>query len=270
MANLHFNDYTFVLSASTKDEVFDDLVSKFPNINFERKDLELNYNQRVDAFFLSNGIKKYEVGNLKFETINEKTSIKTTETTNNAPFALITVTRENMFSVNSPKLKEEVIAILDYLEEQHNIKMDVSFMQHRVGGGYLDVFFDSQSLKKITLNSNIGHQEAKRMGQIVFLGKQLDQEKFNTLIEVLNIQKELLLKTQLLKNIIHLVGLQAIEEQYEFYKEYEATIKATHTINNIETRISRGETAKSIYADIHRENFSTSNISRDTRRISLL
>ena len=84
MANLHFNDYTFVLSASTEDEVFDDLVSKFPNINFERQDLELNYNQRVDAFFLSNGIKKYEVGNLKFETINEKTSIKTTETTNNA------------------------------------------------------------------------------------------------------------------------------------------------------------------------------------------
>lgn len=269
MANLHFNDYTFVLSASTKDEVFDDLVSKFPNINFERQDLELNYNQRVDAFFLSNGIKKYEVGNLKFETINEKTSIKTTETTNNAPFALITVTRENMFSVNSPKLKEEVIAILDYLEEQHNIKMDVSFMQHRVGGGYLDVFFDSQSLKKITLNSNIGHQEAKRTGQSVFWGKQLDQEKFNTLIEVLNIQKELLLKTQLLKNIIHLVGLQAIEEQYEFYKEHETTIKATHTINNIETRISRGETAKSIYADIHREIFSTSNISSDTRRISL-
>ena len=39
MANLHFNDYTFVLSASTEDEVFDDLVSKFPNINFERQDL---------------------------------------------------------------------------------------------------------------------------------------------------------------------------------------------------------------------------------------
>lgn len=269
MANLHFNDYTFILSTNTKDEVFDDLASKFPDINFERQDLELNYDQRVDAFFLSGGIKRFEVGNLKFETINDKTSIKTTETTNNAPFALITVTRENMFSVNAPKLKEEVITILDYLEEHHDIKMDVSFMQHRVGGGYLDVFFDSQSLKKITLSSNISHVEAKKMGQKLFLGKQLDQEKFNTLIEVLNIQKELLLKTQLLKNLIHLIGLQAIEEQHEFYQKNRNIVNPTTTINSIEARLLKGETAKSIYADIHRAIYSTSNISSDTRRITL-
>jgi len=269
MANLHFNDYTFILSTNTIDEVFDDLASKFPNINFERQDLELSYDQKVEAFFLSGGIKKFEVGNLKFETINDKTSIKTTETTNNAPFALITVTRENMFSVNAPKLKEEVISILDYLEEQHNIKMDVSFMQHRVGGGYLDVFFDSRSLKSITINSNIDHKEAKKMGQSLFLGKQLDQEKFNTLIEVLNVQKELLLKTQLLKNLIHLIGLQAIEEQYEFYQKNRDIINSTSTINSIEARLLKGETAKSIYADIHRAIYSTSNISSHTRRVSL-
>lgn len=269
MANLHFNDYTFILSTNTKDEVFDDLASKFPDINFERQDLELNYDQRVDAFFLSGGIKRFEVGNLKFETINDKTSIKTTETTNNAPFALITVTRENMFSVNAPKLKEEVITILDYLEEHHDIKMDVSFMQHRVGGGYLDVFFDSRSLKSITINSNIDHKEAKKMGQSLFLGKQLDQEKFNTLIEVLNVQKELLLKTQLLKNLIHLIGLQAIEEQYEFYQKNRDIINSTSTINSIEARLLKGETAKSIYADIHRAIYSTSNISSHTRRVSL-